>query len=85
MRHAGAGGLLRQLVRAVPRPGRLLAQLAADMPQVRVVKVNVDECPVTAARYKVTSLPNVMVFKAGRVTAHHVGLTSEAQQALLDE
>ena len=43
---AGAGRLLCRLVRAVPAAGPMLAELAAENPGVRVVKVNVDDSPV---------------------------------------
>lgn len=66
--------------------GPVVAELAAETPQVLVVKVDVDECPQTAAHYKATSLPSLLVFKAGRVTARQVGMINKARlKALLEQ
>jgi thioredoxin 1 len=56
-----------------------LQQLAPQMPDAKIVKVNVDESPQLAARYGVDSIPNLKVFKDGQVTAEHVGLASKDQ------
>jgi len=52
----------------------IVEELARERPQVRVVKVNVDQSPAVAGRYGIESIPTVMVFRDGRVTAQHVGL-----------
>ena len=63
----------------------LLEELAADMPNAVIVKVNVDHSPNLAAEYGIDSIPSVMVFKDGDVTARQVGLASKSQLlALLD-
>jgi thioredoxin 1 len=63
----------------------LLEELAADMPNAVIVKVNVDQSPNLAAEYGIDSIPSVMVFKDGDVTARQVGLASKSQlRALLD-
>ena len=63
----------------------LLEELAADMPHAVIVKVNVDHSPNLAAEYGIDSIPSVMVFKDGDVTARQVGLASKSQlRALLD-
>lgn len=41
--------------------------------KIDIVKVNVDECPATAARYSVLSMPTLLVFDQGRVTTTLVG------------
>ena len=43
-----------------------LEQVAAENPQARVVKVNIDDSPELAARYGVKSVPRLLVFKDGR-------------------
>jgi thioredoxin 2 len=48
----------------------LAAELAG---RVRVAKLNVDENPRTAARYRVASIPTLLVFKNGREVDRLVG------------
>ena len=57
----------------------VLDELAAETPQARIVKVNIDDSPEIAARYRVESVPSLLVFKDGRVTAQHSGLTSKSR------
>ena len=54
-----------------------LHELAQEVPDVRVVKVDIDESPDIAARYQVGSIPALRVFDGGKVTARHLGLTSK--------
>jgi thioredoxin 1 len=56
-----------------------LDQLAAENPQVRVVKVDIDESPELAARYGVRSVPRLMVFKGGQVAAQQSGVASKSR------
>jgi thioredoxin 1 len=44
----------------------------------KVCKVNVDTNPQLATRYRVESIPALVVFKGGQEAARHVGVTSEA-------
>ena len=60
-------------------PCRILApvldELAAEMAgHVRVAKLNVDENPMTAARFNVRSLPTLLVLKAGQEIDRIVGV-----------
>jgi thioredoxin len=55
-----------------------LDQVAAENPQARVVKVNIDDSPDLAARYGVKSVPRLMVFKRGQVAANRTGAASKA-------
>jgi thioredoxin 1 len=41
---------------------------------VKVVKVNVDDSPVSAQTYGVSSIPTLMVFKGGEVIQRFVGI-----------
>jgi thioredoxin 1 len=52
-----------------------LESLARDH---KVCKVNVDTNPRLAARYRVSSIPALMIFKDGQVATQFVGLTPEA-------
>jgi thioredoxin 1 len=51
-----------------------LATAYAD--RARVVKVNVDENPETAARFGISSIPSLLIFKNGKVVDRVVGFTS---------
>lgn len=46
--------------------------------QALVAKVNVDESPGVASRFRVSSIPTLLFFKNGEVREQVVGLQSEA-------
>jgi thioredoxin-like negative regulator of GroEL len=46
--------------------------------QAVVAKVNVDEAPGVASRFRVSSIPTLLFFKNGEVHGQVVGLQSEA-------
>ena len=53
----------------------VLDELAAEIGgRVRVAKLNVDENPMTAARFNVRSLPTLLVLKAGQEIDRIVGV-----------
>ncbi len=58
--------------------GPTLDQVAAENPQARVVKVNIDHSPDLAARYGVKSIPRLMVFKGGQIAANRTGSASKS-------
>jgi thioredoxin 1 len=64
-------------------PCRMLApvleELAKETNDAKIVKVNVDESPRLAARYKIASIPSLRVFEDGEVVNDHVGLASKAK------
>lgn len=43
----------------------------------KVGKLDIDEAASIARKYRVMSVPTVMVFKDGQVAAQHVGLTNK--------
>lgn len=55
----------------------LLEEIASGNPNVKIVKVNVDESPELANRYQINSIPSLKVFKSGKVVAQHVGLADK--------
>jgi thioredoxin 1 len=62
----------------------IVDQLAEDLDgKIKVGKVDIDDCPVTAGKYGVRGVPTVMVFKAGERTAQYVGLTTKQRLAEL--
>ena len=60
----------------------VLEELAAEMAGlVLVAKLNVDENPVTAARFDVRSIPTLLVLKAGRELDRIVGVQPKSEIA----
>ena len=47
--------------------------------QVQVVKVNIDDNPLTPTRYGVRGIPTLMIFKNGAVTATKVGTAPKSK------
>ena len=50
-----------------------LEELAGERDDLRVVKINVDDNPQTAATYQVMSIPTLLLFKDGQVAHQIVG------------
>jgi thioredoxin 1 len=50
-----------------------LEELAGERDDLRVVKLNVDDNPQTAARYSVMSIPMLLLFKHGEVAHQIIG------------
>jgi len=60
-------------------PCRMLSPLVEQMAgeyvgKIKVAKLNVDECPETASKYMIQSIPTLMVFHKGEIAAHQVGV-----------
>jgi thioredoxin 2 len=67
-------------------PCRMMApmidELATEMAgRVRVAKLNVDDNPLTAARFHVQSIPTLLTLKAGREIDRIVGVQSKSEIA----
>jgi len=59
-------------------PCRMVAPLLEELSRelagrLKVVKLNVDENPVTAGRYRVQSIPTLLVFQGGQLVDQVVG------------
>lgn len=64
--------------------GPVLEELAAERPDVKVVKINTDEQPELAAKFGVMSIPALFVVKDGEITSQTVGVQPKARlEALL--
>jgi thioredoxin 1 len=50
-----------------------LEELDAERDDIRVVKLNVDDNPQTAATYNVMSIPTLLLFKNGQVAHQIIG------------
>ena len=59
-------------------PCRMIApaldEIAGSMQgRVKIVKLNVDENPATAAKYGIMSIPTLMIFKNGEMASRQIG------------
>lgn len=57
--------------------GPVIDDLAKEMTQVKIGKVNVDENPATAAAYGIMSIPTMKVFKGGQVVKEFMGVQAK--------
>ena len=54
--------------------GPALEEIAGSMAgKVKIVKLNVDENPATAAKYGIMSIPTLMIFKDGQLASRQTG------------
>lgn len=59
-----------------------LEEIADDYDgKIKVVKIDIDQNPDTAAQYNVRSIPTLLIFKNGNVEATKIGLQSKSQLA----
>ncbi len=56
----------------------VLEELAQEMPNGKIVKINVDENYDLASRFQIESIPSLFVFQAGRLVDRHTGLADKA-------
>lgn len=59
--------------------GPILDEIAAEYPEYKIVKINVDEEPELASRYQVVSIPTLMVVKNGQVVSQSAGARPKNQ------
>lgn len=57
----------------------ILDEIAAERPDVKVVKINVDEEMALAGQFQIMSIPTLMVFKGGQLAQQVVGVRPKAQ------
>jgi thioredoxin len=51
-----------------------LEEIAGSLGEkVKIVKLNVDENPQTAAKYNIQSIPTLMIFKDGTMSSRQIG------------
>ncbi len=58
---------------------KIAAELEPAMPNLTVVKVNVDEAPELAANFGIMSIPALFCYKNGTKVAEFIGVTPTAQ------
>lgn len=61
----------------------ILEEVAKERPDVKVVKVNIDETPELAQRFGIMSIPTLVLFHSGQMKGNWVGL--RPKPVLLDE
>jgi thioredoxin 1 len=67
----------------------VLEEIASERPDLRIVKLDIDENPQTAARFQVLSIPTMILFKGGSPVKTVVGaypkkkLEAELEPALV--
>lgn len=60
----------------------IMEEIASDFSgKAKVVKLNVDDNPAIAAKYRIMSIPTILFFKNGNVEAQIVGLVPKAKIA----
>ena len=59
--------------------GPIVEEIAAEHPEYKVAKVNVDEEPELAAKFGVMSIPALFVIKEGKTVAQSLGAKPKAQ------
>lgn len=57
----------------------ILEEIAAERPDVRIGKVNVDEQPELASQFRVMSIPTLVVIKDGKIVNQTVGARPKNQ------
>ena len=58
--------------------GPIIDDMADELTDVKVCKVNVDENPDLAKKYRVMSIPNLVVIENGALKAQEVGVHDRA-------
>jgi thioredoxin 1 len=56
----------------------VLEEFANENPGVKIFKVNVDENHELAARYRIESIPSLLVFQNNELATRHMGLADKA-------
>ena len=55
----------------------LVDKIAANNPDLKVGKVDIDESPLIAQKYNVMSIPTIIIFKDGEPVDQTVGVVNE--------
>ena len=64
----------------------VLEELQSEMAEIKIVKIDVDESPITASKYGVQSIPTIKIFKNGAEVATKMGfMPKEALKEVIEE
>ncbi len=56
---------------------RVLEALDDELPFLNIVKVDVDDCPKTAAEYEISGIPDLYFYKDGELVTRELGAVGE--------
>ena len=59
--------------------GPILDEIAEEREDIKVCKVNIDEQPELASRYRIMTIPTLMVLKEGQIIEQSVGAKPKHQ------
>ena len=59
--------------------GPIIDEIAAEHPEYKVVKINVDEEPELASEFQVVSIPTLVVMKNGQIVHQSAGARPKNQ------
>lgn len=54
--------------------GQILEEVEETNPEIKIVKIDVDENPNLARKFGIMSIPTIIVMKDGEMAGKHVGL-----------
>ena len=57
----------------------VLDEVAAERPDIKVCKINIDEQPELASRFQIMSIPTLMVVKDGQIVNQSMGARPKNQ------
>jgi thioredoxin 1 len=58
--------------------GPVIEEVAGEVKDAKICKVNVDDNPDLAGKYQINAIPALMVFKGGKVVASAMGVQSKS-------
>ncbi len=56
----------------------LITEIATEMPNIKVIKMDIDEAPKTPAQYQIQTIPTFLIFKDGKMMDKKVGAMSKS-------
>ena len=59
--------------------GPIVEELAEELPDIKVCKLDIDDAMETARQYRVMSIPTFVLFKNGEVVSRTVGEQTKAE------
>ncbi|MGN0915760.1 MAG: thioredoxin [Succinivibrio sp.] len=59
--------------------GPYLEELAEELPDVKIVKVDIDKNSAYATKYGVMSIPNLLLFKNGEIVNRQIGALPKSE------
>lgn len=51
----------------------IIEEIALELPEVKIIKIDVDEKPELSTKYNVSSIPTVLIFKDGQLKDTIIG------------